>query len=492
MLQKCTFAFELKDKGVIFAFNKRLINEKMKKAVILSRVSTALQDYEQQTNEVVKECIKDGYSESDIISIEDMESGVKLDEEHRLGLNKLKELVEHDNSIATVYAYEISRIGRRPEVNYSIRNFLQSHKVQLIILKPYIRVFKSDFTIDVAGNMIFSIFNALAENEGYLRKERLARGKRFKRELGRWVAGAVTFGYKTDKEKKIVVDKEASNVVKSIFQMYLNKGMSTRAIAKELMASGYFRFLSKETVTVKVCRTLNNRIYTGLEDERFEALITEDEYNRAQEKLKTKRTHTLQTRKTNMEYWCKGLVTNGLQNYTVHSSLNRYQTKNGSSVQREVLHEAVTREMRKYYENTKLDVKELIKDTMEKIQEVTRKLEYTYSEINRIEQMKQKIWERNIEGRISDEKAKKMEEKSVKDLLELERSKKVYEEEKHKLSLDAYFNEDGSLVDMTLDFEKMSDEEKYNAVHRVFEKIIVKRIGKTRKKKIKFVYKAKS
>lgn len=49
--------------------------------------------------------------------------------------------------IKCVYAYELSRIGRRPEVNYNIRNFLQEHRVQLIILSPYMKVFDDDFNI---------------------------------------------------------------------------------------------------------------------------------------------------------------------------------------------------------------------------------------------------------------------------------------------------------------------------------------------------------
>ncbi len=94
----------------------------MKKAVILSRVSTNAQDLVQQTNAVIERCIYDGYLKENIIIIEDKESAVKLDEEHRLGLIELKENIEKDHDIDCVYAYEISRIGRRPEVNYSIRN----------------------------------------------------------------------------------------------------------------------------------------------------------------------------------------------------------------------------------------------------------------------------------------------------------------------------------------------------------------------------------
>ena len=73
------------------------------KCIILSRVSTIVQDLNQQTEEVKKQALADGYTE--IIIIEDKESAVKLDEESRLGLSKLKSLIIADKTIKCVYAY---------------------------------------------------------------------------------------------------------------------------------------------------------------------------------------------------------------------------------------------------------------------------------------------------------------------------------------------------------------------------------------------------
>ena len=65
----------------------------MSKAIILSRVSTLNQDLKQQTDEVVKFAKADGYSGDNVEVIEDKESGVKLSEEHRLGLIELKQKI---------------------------------------------------------------------------------------------------------------------------------------------------------------------------------------------------------------------------------------------------------------------------------------------------------------------------------------------------------------------------------------------------------------
>lgn len=53
----------------------------MKKVIVLSRVSTEGQDLTQQTDEVLREVHKDGFTDSNIIIIEDKESAIKLSEE---------------------------------------------------------------------------------------------------------------------------------------------------------------------------------------------------------------------------------------------------------------------------------------------------------------------------------------------------------------------------------------------------------------------------
>ena len=74
----------------------------MKRVIVLSRVSTEGQDLTQQTDEVLREVYKDGYTDSNIILIEDKESAIKLSEEERLGLNKMKDHINNNP-----YIYEL-------------------------------------------------------------------------------------------------------------------------------------------------------------------------------------------------------------------------------------------------------------------------------------------------------------------------------------------------------------------------------------------------
>ena len=96
----------------------------MKKCILLSRVSTQQQTLEQQTNELLKFAKNRGYNDNSIIVIEDKESAIKLDEEHRQGLIKMKEYIAEDKNINCVICYEISRISRQQKVLFSIRDYL--------------------------------------------------------------------------------------------------------------------------------------------------------------------------------------------------------------------------------------------------------------------------------------------------------------------------------------------------------------------------------
>ena len=87
----------------------------MANVIILLRVSTVQQDYEQQKNDLVAWSKHLGYE--DYILIEDKESAVKLKEEERLGLNKLKEIISNDSSYTFITNYNIHLNYRKQIMN---------------------------------------------------------------------------------------------------------------------------------------------------------------------------------------------------------------------------------------------------------------------------------------------------------------------------------------------------------------------------------------
>ena len=248
------------------------MKQKMK-AILLSRVSTPGQDTEAQSNELIRAAEADGYK---WVLIENKESAIKLTEEERQGLNDMKALIEK-GGIGAVYVWELSRLSRRPEVLYSIREYLQKNRVQLVCMHPDIQMFTPDFKINTNANIVFGLFVSLCENEMALKKDRFKRAKALKLSQGRYIGGGVKYGYRIGDKDRFEIDEDQARTIVEIFDMYIDRGMAVTDIYRELRARG--RRLS----LTKVKETLKDPAYTGAVmkspdgvDWRYPAIITEE------------------------------------------------------------------------------------------------------------------------------------------------------------------------------------------------------------------------
>ena len=99
----------------------------MAKAILLVRVSTENQSFEQQTKELINVALKDGYDKSDLIIIENKESAIKNDEEHRL-VEKPREFDSRGQATMTLASKNTltpyGKIRMTPENNCCFRGFL--------------------------------------------------------------------------------------------------------------------------------------------------------------------------------------------------------------------------------------------------------------------------------------------------------------------------------------------------------------------------------
>ncbi len=87
----------------------------MSKCIIFSRVSTEKQEHGQIDN-VVSLARSHGYWDEDMFIIEEKESGIKLSEEDRLGLNRVETLINSDNSIDSLFASEAVCLAKTKRV----------------------------------------------------------------------------------------------------------------------------------------------------------------------------------------------------------------------------------------------------------------------------------------------------------------------------------------------------------------------------------------
>lgn len=285
-----------------------------KNAVVLSRVSTASQELESQTAALLAAAKSDGYP--DPVIIEDKESAVRLSEAERAGINRLYTEIDKNN-IAAVYVYELSRLSRRPDVIYSVRDRLMAAGVQLVVINPAIHLLRPDGRMDENANVLIGIFCAMAENEGYIRKARLARGKAKARAEGRRSEGPPPYGYMINKDKTVSPDPGQSKIVRRIYREY-NGGKSAESVARGLMADG-IKSGTVQSVKGFVLHILHNCAYCGrdtsennfirkpVNGRKYPAIITEDEYNRAAETF-VKRGKYCKT-SSKYPYLCRGLIT---------------------------------------------------------------------------------------------------------------------------------------------------------------------------------------
>ena len=234
------------------------------KAILLVRVSTTVQELKEQEREVYELAIKDGYKDEDIIPICEKESAIKLKEEERLGLNRLKEVVESED-VRDVYIWEVSRLARTKKVLFSMEEYFVTRKIQVTFKAPnFFRLLKADGTLDEGADMIFTIYAQMAESEMRTKKERFKRSKDARRKQGYFTGGFVLYGYKVDDDKKLVINEEEADVVKLIYTMYLSGKYSYRSLAKEIQAMGYFADKTFTTAQTAIKKILCNTAYAGL------------------------------------------------------------------------------------------------------------------------------------------------------------------------------------------------------------------------------------
>ena len=234
------------------------------KAILLVRVSTTVQELKVQEREVYELAVKDGYEDKDIIPICEKESAIKLKEEERLGLNRLKEVVENED-VKDVYIWEVSRLARTKKVLFSMEEYFVSRHIQVTFKAPtFFRLLKEDGTIDSNADMVFTIYSQMAESEMRTKKERFKRSKDARRKDGFFTGGFILYGYTTDDNNKLVVKEDEAEVVKMLFTMYLSGRYSYRSLAKEVREMGIFNNKTFTTAQTAISKILNNYAYAGL------------------------------------------------------------------------------------------------------------------------------------------------------------------------------------------------------------------------------------
>ena len=149
---------------------------------------------------------------------------------NRPGFQKMMKDIQEEK-IDCIITKDLSRFGRdHIDTGYYLERYLPTNNIRYIAIGDNVDTIKPD-------GLQFLTFK-LSFNDYYAQdiSNKIKSVKQRKIEKGEYQAGIPPYGYKKDKNIKnhLVPDEYSSEIVKEIFNMYINKGMSTIKIADEL------------------------------------------------------------------------------------------------------------------------------------------------------------------------------------------------------------------------------------------------------------------
>lgn len=270
------------------------------KIIILVRISTTRQEIETQKKELIELAVSDKYNKEDIIVIEGVgASAIKLNDIYLEEMQQLYKTIE-ENEIAAVYAWEISRIGRNEEILMKFKNFLIERKIQLVIKNPSLRLLNNDGSVNNGIELAFSLFATMSKQEMQIKQERFKRAKARNKAEGKYNGGKIKLGYRLDSNKHFIEDTEKAQLVRDMFDWYIN-GLSLNKIYDKLVDMGIYSSL-KNFGGKRVGYILRDEAYIG--NQTYPQIVNKDIFNQAQDILSNRR----KWHNSDNIYFCKGLI----------------------------------------------------------------------------------------------------------------------------------------------------------------------------------------
>ena len=452
----------------------------MSKVILFSRVSSLGQDLTQQNDELYAEAKRNGFAESDIILIEQKESAIKLDEEERKGIQQLKETIL-SQQIECVIIYEISRLARRPTVLYSVRDFLIEHGVNLICMKPYMRLLDPDGKMSQTASILFSLFGALSESEMMIKKERMRRGRLAKREQLKYIGGYVMMGYTWDKETdKIYINEEERDTVVEIFERYAN-GESKRQIAKDLVDRGKLRYDKYTTACVMLGRMIRRTEYAGIKGSTYDypPIISQELFYKVRQKAESKNNYKIRIQGL---YYLQGIIHwkyNGMLMSPAKLSVQYRawdeKTNTGTMINLDYIESLAWYFAVEYKKRISGPEKmKMVQHIFEETIRNNQRMENAIEEHRAIEKTIERINERVVRGKMSDRQGDRMIEEQKMRLNELDSNMLKYREDSKQLQ-----KQMDNLEHSIDDYSNISDEQKNRIIRECIKRIDIDKDGIT-------------
>ena len=131
------------------------------------------------------------------------------------------------DNIQYVLVFKLSRFARNCADTVSSLQLMQDYGVNLICVDDYLD------SSAATGKLMISVMSAMAELEKENINSQTMAGRKQKARSGGWNGGFAPYGYKLE-DRKLIVQEEEAEVIRAIYDLYVNTAYGPSAVAKEI------------------------------------------------------------------------------------------------------------------------------------------------------------------------------------------------------------------------------------------------------------------
>ncbi len=233
-----------------------------KRCDLYYRVSTEMQ-VDGYSLETQKTCLKK-FAEREGMQIVEMyedagKSGKSI--EGRPAFKEMLADIENGQQVDYVLVYKLSRFGRNAADILNSLELLQTYDVNLICVEEGID------SSQISGKLLISVLSAVAEIERENILEQTMNGRREKARQGLWNGGPAPYGYCL-KGNRLCVEESEAEIIRLIFDKYVNTNMGYTGIAKYLNWQGVKKNIRRQKMIDAwsshfIMLILDNPVYCG-------------------------------------------------------------------------------------------------------------------------------------------------------------------------------------------------------------------------------------
>ena len=259
----------------------------MAKAIIWCRVSTTVQEFYTQQQDLIRKAESDGFRPEELIVIGKAgASAIKMNELYQQEVNQLIDTINIVPDVSTIYVWEVSRLARNEVAFYQMKDKIIKSHIQLLCFVPQLTLLDNNGEVNTGSEITLNLLVTLAKQEMEIKAKRFARGKKRLAEEGKFSGGHIPFGYKINPDNKVIeIDSESAELIRDIFNLY-ESGMSTMKLLKEYKSRGMTNINLGRIITILKNERYTGRkkLYPGCSYERaYPAIVTPEQYDRCRE-----------------------------------------------------------------------------------------------------------------------------------------------------------------------------------------------------------------